>query len=126
VIGVGGAAGAELFYDESRFERTNHDPQLWADPQRFDPSRFLTRTSAAYDLIAQGGGDPHTGHRCAGESATIALMKQAAKVLSTLDYQVPPQDLTIPLRRMPSKVGSGFLMTNKRERDLLGTTQKMP
>jgi fatty-acid peroxygenase len=89
----------------------NHDPALWPDPYRFDPYRFVGRPIGAYDLIPQGAGDPATGHRCAGEATTVALLRALAVQLARLDYDVPEQDLTIPLRRVPTRPGSGFVIS---------------
>jgi fatty-acid peroxygenase len=89
----------------------NHDPRLWPDPYRFDPYRFVGRPIGAYDLVPQGAGDPATGHRCAGEAATVALLRALAVQLARLDYEVPDQDLTIPLRRVPTWPRSGFVIS---------------
>lgn len=89
----------------------NHDPALWVDPYAFRPERFLDRTIGAFDLIPQGGGDPAAGHRCPGEPATIGLLEALSARLARLDHDVPEQDLTITLRRVPALVRSRFVIT---------------
>ena len=95
----------------------NHDPQLWTDPYRFNPDRFIGRPVGAFDLIPQGGGDPRTGHRCPGEQITVALLETLPVRLARLDYEVPAQDLTIPLHRIPTRPASGVVITNVRTSD---------
>jgi fatty-acid peroxygenase len=80
----------------------NHDPELWADPYRFDPDRFLGREIGEFDLIPQGGGDPRTGHRCPGEKITIAVLGTLSRRLAELDHYLPPQDTGIDLARIPA------------------------
>jgi fatty-acid peroxygenase len=89
----------------------NHDAALWPEPYRFDPQRFLGRAPDRDELIPQGGGDPRTGHRCPGEDVTLALLSAFATRLARLDYDVPDQDLTISLRRIPALPASRFVMT---------------
>lgn len=96
----------------------NHDPQLWGDPYTFRPERFLERPVERDELIPQGGGDPSTGHRCPGEGVTIALLEAPSVRLARLEYDVPPQDLTIPLRRVPTRPRSGFRITEVRRADM--------
>ncbi|MFI5841846.1 cytochrome P450 [Catenuloplanes sp. NPDC051500] len=87
----------------------NHDPLLWPEPDRFAPQRFLDREPGQNDLIPQGGGDPAL-HRCPGEDITVTLMSQLATRLADLDRTVPPQDLHIPLRRIPTLPRSRMIL----------------
>jgi fatty-acid peroxygenase len=115
---IGGFARHELSYREHSIPEgslvlldlygQNHDPDIWHDPYAFSPPRFQARPPGAYDLIPQGGGDPATGHRCPGEAAVVALLADLSVRLARLDYTVPPQDLSIPLARIPSRPRSGI------------------
>ena len=88
----------------------NHDPELWGDAYTFRPERFLDRDIDAFELVPQGGGDPHTGHRCPGEQITVALLAALAVRLARLQYEVPAQDLTIALHRIPARPRSGVVL----------------
>ncbi|MDF5755466.1 cytochrome P450 [Spongiactinospora sp. TRM90649] len=88
-----------------------HDPELWPRPYTFAPARFLGREFGQYDLIPQGGGDPATGHRCPGEVITLTLLETLAVRLARLEYEMPPQNLSISLRRVPAKPRSGVVLS---------------
>lgn len=91
---------------------TDHDPRLWDAPDDFRPERFQEWRGSAFDFIPQGGGDHFTGHRCAGEWITIAVMKQAVALLAReITYDVPEQDLGFSLSRMPTRPRSGFVIS---------------
>lgn len=82
----------------------------WGDPHQFRPQRFLEDPRAEAMIVAHGSGNPATGHRCPGEDITLALLTTAVRLLSTMRYAVPTQDLTIPLNVMPTAPVSGFRM----------------
>jgi fatty-acid peroxygenase len=88
----------------------NHDPDLWGDPYAFRPERFVGREIGAFELIPQGGGDPRTGHRCPGEQLTVAVLSALAVRLARLEFDVPEQDLSISLRRIPAKPAGGVVL----------------
>ncbi|MEV5593825.1 cytochrome P450 [Streptomyces sp. NPDC052496] len=92
----------------------NHDSALWPDPYVFDPGRFLDHPPGRDDLVPQGGDDPATGHRCPGEDVTVALLRTTSERLAALEYDVPEQDLRIPLHRIPARVRSGFVISGVR------------
>jgi fatty-acid peroxygenase len=92
----------------------NHDERLWPEPYRFSPDRFLGRPIGAYELVPQGAGDPRTGHRCPGEQITVAMLDALVPRLADLDYDVPEQDLTISLRRIPARPASGLVVVGGR------------
>lgn len=91
---------------------TNHDGKLWPEPNKFDPYRFREQSVNSFNLIPQGGGDFHKNHRCAGEWITIRLMEKGLDLLiNKMKYNVPPQDLTISLSRIPAIPKSRFIMS---------------
>ncbi|WP_231515622.1 cytochrome P450 [Herbidospora cretacea] len=93
----------------------HHDEARWERPYSFRPDRFLDAGVGRDDLIPQGGGDPHTGHRCPGEAVTVGLLRDLSVRLARLRYSVPPQDLHIPLRRVPTLPRSGFVLAVARQ-----------
>jgi fatty-acid peroxygenase len=121
---VGGRARVPFEWRGHRFEAgswmlfdiygTHHDARTWKDPSTFDPDRFLDSGLHAA-LFPQGGGDSLANHRCPGEPATLGLMKAATTILtSAMRYEVPPQDLSIDLARMPAIPASRFVIANVR------------
>jgi fatty-acid peroxygenase len=93
---------------------TNHHRELWDNPEEFRPERFFVWGGDPYTFIPQGGGDHASGHRCAGEWTTIALMQAATAFLAErIDYTVPEQDLKIDYTRMPARPNSGFIIARR-------------
>ncbi|MDQ7906302.1 cytochrome P450 [Phytohabitans sp. ZYX-F-186] len=121
---VGGRAARDLEWDGHRIPAgslvvldiygQNHHPLLWPDPYGFAPGRFLERRIGPYELIPQGGGDPRTGHRCPGETVTVALLRTLLPMLARLEYTVPEQDVGIPLHRIPTRPSSGMVLSSVR------------
>ena len=90
---------------------TNHDPRLWRNPDKFDPDRFNDQVIKEFNFIPQGGGNAATNHRCAGEQATIEIMKTFTKFLTQkMSYKLPKQDLTIDKRRLPALPQSRIIL----------------
>jgi fatty-acid peroxygenase len=117
---VGGRAPRELEWDGERIPKhsmvlldlygQNHDADLWPDPYAFRPERFLGRDIGEFELVPQGGGDPRTTHRCPGEQLTVALVSALAVRLARLEYDVPDQDLSIALHRIPARPADGVVL----------------
>lgn len=90
---------------------TNRDPRTWERPEEFRPERFHDWSGSPFSFIPQGGGDFHHGHRCAGEWISIRLTGDAVRFLTrSIRYQVPEQDLRIPLTRLPAVPRSRFVL----------------
>lgn len=118
---VGGRATGDFEWKGLRFSQgdwvlfdlygTNHHPELWPAPQRFDPERFAGWRNDGHSLVAQGGGDYLNGHRCPGEPATVELLKAALRLLAgEARYRVPRQQLQVSLSRMPTRPASGMVL----------------
>ncbi|MFC0201125.1 cytochrome P450 [Paracoccus rhizosphaerae] len=91
---------------------TNHDPRRFPEPMVFDPDRVLTWQDQGFDFVPQGGGRIAESHRCPGEQLTVAIIRSATRLLvERMDYAVPPQDLAIPLNRMPAGPKSGMILS---------------
>jgi fatty-acid peroxygenase len=97
---------------------TNHDSKIWDKPNSFWPEHFQNRDDNPFDFIPQGGGDYKKGTRCPGEWLTVELLKISLSFLSNqLTYQVPVQDLTYSLHRIPTLPKSKFIMNNIRKKN---------
>lgn len=92
---------------------TNHDERYWEKPHEFWPDNFLHWSKSPFDFIPQGGGEYLENHRCAGEWITVELVKESLRQLTRhMDYEVPVQDLTYSLTRIPTYPKSGVILTN--------------
>lgn len=99
---------------------TNHDPQIWENPNEFQPERFSNWNGGLYEFMPQGGGDPAKGHRCPGEGITVELMKTSVDFLvNKIEYEVPEQDLSYSLNRLPTHPKSGFVIGNIRRKHVV-------
>ncbi|BDH63147.1 cytochrome P450 [Lysinibacillus sp. PLM2] len=96
---------------------TNHDGDIWEDPEAFKPGRFIDWKEDRFTLIPQGGGDYLSGHRCAGEKVTLEIMKVSLDYLANkLDFEVPAQDLSFELNDIPSIPHSRIILRNIRRK----------
>jgi fatty-acid peroxygenase len=93
---------------------TDRDPRSWHDPHVFRPERYRTERPDAFNFVPQGAGDAVTTHRCPGEEIANRLIETAVHLLSTMKYEVPDQDLSVDLARIPALPRSGFVMTRIR------------
>lgn len=92
---------------------TNHDSRIWENPNEFRPERFNDRDENLFNFIPQGGGDPAKGHRCPGEGITVEVMKTSLDFLvNQIKFDVPDQDLSYNLSKMPTLPESGFVMSD--------------
>lgn len=71
-------------------------PELWPDPERFDPERFLARKPAPWEFLPFGGG----GRRCIGMAFALYELKIVTAQLARLvDLRPPEGTRTTPVRR---------------------------
>jgi fatty-acid peroxygenase len=93
---------------------TNRDPRSWKDPAAFRPERFRDPPNL-FELVPQGAGHASVTHRCPGEEMTVHLMRTAVLLLlESVVYEVPEQDLSVDLSRIPALPSSGFVMSRPR------------
>lgn len=75
---------------------THHRPELYPQPERFWPERFLQRRYAAHEYYPFGGGV----HRCLGESLAWMEMKVLlATLLQTCRFELAGRGPTSPVLR---------------------------
>lgn len=91
---------------------TNRDARTWSEAETFRPERFAGWDGSPFNFIPQGAGDHHRNHRCPSEWITLALMKAAVLFLARdVRYEVPGQDLSLAMSRMPALPRSRLIMT---------------
>lgn len=77
---------------------TNQHPAQWEEADRFLPERFVGRMPDPYGFVPQGGGDTATGHRCPGESLTVRILEETARVLARVDFEARTDTAHDPTR----------------------------
>ncbi|WP_018922799.1 cytochrome P450 [Salsuginibacillus kocurii] len=96
---------------------TNRHPDAWENPGEFRPERFKNWKGSPFAFVPQGGGDHHTGHRCAGEWTTVMVMRSYFKYLTeNVSFSVPDQDLSYDLTRMPTMPKSGVVISDVKKK----------
>jgi cytochrome P450 len=64
----------------------HYDPELYSDPERFDPDRWATRTYKGYEFLPFGGGV----RRCLGATlATLEMKIVVAAWIKDFDFSLP-------------------------------------
>lgn len=92
---------------------TDVDPRWWSEPEQFLPERFADVTPDPYAFVPQGGGDPHTGHRCPGEPLAVQILAETARVLAGVDYE-PVATTSYDATRVPTLPARGLVVTVRR------------
>ena len=94
---------------------TNHDPNVWDNPDVFNPARFSNWEESPFGFIPQGGGDYFGGHRCAGEWVTIEVLKVSLNFfVNQITFDIPDQDFSYNLVNIPSIPRSKIIIENVR------------
>ncbi len=83
---------------------THHRADLWPDPERFDPDRFVGTRPSPYTFFPFGGGE----RRCLGAAfATYEMKVVLAQVLSRASLRVAPGYRMRPMLRAITVAPSG-------------------
>lgn len=85
---------------------TNHDDRMIETPEVFRISRYLGKEKhisydEEYEMIAQGGGEFKTMHRCAGEWITLHTLRVFSdQLVNKYQFSIPEQDWSIPMNQL--------------------------
>lgn len=95
---------------------TNHDPRHIENPEIFKVDRYVDNAKdisyeEEYEMIAQGGGDFRSMHRCAGEWITLHTLRVLSDhLVNKFDFTIPDQDFEIALDQFPTYPKDGVLL----------------
>lgn len=98
---------------------TNHDDRMIETPEVFRISRYLGKEKhisydEEYEMIAQGGGEFKTMHRCAGEWITLHTLRVFSdQLVNKYQFSIPEQDWSIPMNQFPTYPKSKVLLIKK-------------
>lgn len=98
---------------------TNHDDRMIETPEVFRISRYLGKEKhisydEEYEMIAQGGGEFKTMHRCAGEWITLHTLRVFSdQLVNKNQFSIPEQDWSIPMNQFPTYPKSKALLIKK-------------
>lgn len=98
---------------------TNHDDRMIETPEVFRISRYLGKEKhisydEEYEMIAQGGGEFKTMHRCAGEWITLHTLRVFSdQLVNKYQFSIPEQDWSIPMNQFPTYPKSKTLLIKK-------------
>jgi fatty-acid peroxygenase len=98
---------------------TNHDDRMIETPEVFRISRYLGKEKhisydEEYEMIAQGGGEFKTMHRCAGEWITLHTLRVFSdQLVNKYQFSIPEQDWNIPMNQFPTYPKSKALLIKK-------------
>lgn len=98
---------------------TNHDDRMIETPEVFRISRYLGKEKhisydEEYEMIAQGGGEFKTMHRCAGEWITLHTLRAFSdQLVNKYQFSIPEQDWSIPMNQFPTYPKSKALLIKK-------------
>jgi cytochrome P450 family 110 len=82
---------------------------IWHDPYRFDPDRFLENNPAPFEYLAFGGGH----RRCLGAAfANCEMAVAIATMLRTVELSMPQRERR---RNPPHSVPRGIAIVPRRE-----------
>lgn len=74
----------------------HQNPEIYPDPQKFKPERFLERQFAPYEYMPFGGGE----RRCIGDALALFEFKLAiATLISHYQFSLPENHTATPQRR---------------------------
>lgn len=95
---------------------SDHDERTIKSPEEFIVDRYVDRAESIsydeeYEMIAQGGGDFRTMHRCAGEWITLHTLRVLSDhLVNKYEFSVPEQDWEIPMDQFPTYPNSKVVL----------------
>jgi len=103
---------------------THHREDLYPEPKKFKPERFLERQYSTYEFLPFGGGN----RRCIGYALALLEMKLVlAKILTKWDLTLTSDRDILPIRRGATIApNNGVPLMLNRKRDLLKLHNAMP